>query len=279
MKLRQDGSRTPWSHLLRDIIVVVRKASYSIAFIEEYRLWKGLNSYKWLSKALLMIGVLLGLYLVTTLIGSFDIFGNQPKQQGIAQAVTGAFSGVFGDVKDLFMNGAMKYVILVLIEVVIFHFVRMTLIVTTKTDIDTSFKTFMKAQKRMIKVVIVAWVMEVMWSMIVRVPFWLFSNDLLEDIMLFLVQAFFTGFVIVDNYNEVYHMTIKQSSKYAWQYAGITLTVGAMVMLILYVPLVGTISGPLLGAVVAALALDAVHNVDRNMNWVFERKRILKKRR
>ena len=246
----------------------IQKAVKSSEFISDHKLWQGLNSYKWLSKLSFIAAVLFGLYFVGT---AFDWISKFNEDQvGVLQAASGAFSEVFVTLKDFFLAGSFKYVILVLIEVVIFHFVRRTLMVVTGENIDTSFATFMTAQKRMIGVAIYALIMESVFSFLVKIPFWFTSFDFFEPVIVFLVQAFFTGFVIIDNYNEVYHMTIRQSARYAWLYAAVTTIVGGIVFLIMHIPLIGPVLGPVLGAVIAALSLHTLYLKDRNMDWVYE---------
>lgn len=266
MSIKRSDSRTPWPHLIRDLGVSIRGANNAVQFVVDYALWRGMNNYRWLSKLLLFMSIVVGLYCVTTLLDVFS--SSQSEQLGVLQAV----SGVALELKDFFMTSSFKYVVLVLIEVVIFHFVRRTLMIITGEFIDTSFKTFMAAQRRMLGVVFYAFAMELVWSIIVKVPFWFFDSELLKACALFIVQAFFTGFAIVDNYNEVYHLTIRQSAKYAYQYAGITTIVGAIVFLIIHIPLIGPIAGPLIGAVIATMSLHAVHSVDDNMEWVLHLK-------
>ncbi|MEL6124707.1 MAG: hypothetical protein AAFR14_13410, partial [Bacteroidota bacterium] len=254
MRIEPDHSRSPWPHLFRDGRVTVDSSSKCVQFIRAHQLWQGMGAYRWLTKVGLFLAVLIGLRYLSVIFDSFG--GSDPTSQlGFIGHASSALSETRSMIVGAMEGEAMKYLILVLIEVVIFHFVRRTLMIVTGDEIDTSFKTFWKAQRRMIGVVIFSYVMELVWKVIIGVVFWPFGLDTSKQVMLFLVSSFYLGFAIVDNYNEIYHMTIKQSAKYAWQYAGVTLIVGLIMYLLMYIPVVGPIIGPCFAAVIAALSL------------------------
>jgi len=98
-------------------------------FIKDNNLWQVVLKYTWLSKFLLMVG----------LVGSFSFIhfvydywsDNQTALQINTAGFTSALDGFFSEGYDLFVLGGLKYVILILMEVIIFHFARRTLEVKT----------------------------------------------------------------------------------------------------------------------------------------------------
>ena len=88
-------------------------------------------------------------------------------------------------------------------------------------------------------------------------------------VALLIVQCFFLGFAIIDNYNEIYKMTIKQSFKFTQQYIGVALAVGVVVYMLMLLPLVGTVLAPLLGAVVSTMTMYQLEKKDQTMKEVF----------
>jgi len=261
--------RSPWRHLIRDVVTSIQNVVSSVDFIKEHRLWQGLNHYRWLSKALVIIAILVGLSFFRFVSKWYEI--SDISQQGIFGAETGIFASMIAAGKDIFIAGSYKYVMLLLIEVLVFHFVRRTLIIVTGEFISTDFKTFLSTQYRMIGVVFVCAILENVFRVILNIPFNWLGLDFFSPLLFFGVQAYFTGVIILDNYNEVYHMSLKQSLSYCWQYAGVTIVVGTIVSILFLFPLVGVIMGPIIGAVIAARTMHSLYLEDLDREWVFKR--------
>lgn len=223
--------------------------------------------YTWLSKFLLYTGIIGGIGFITFV---FNYWSGALQQQELSLATLGsAFGGFFSEGYDLFIIGGLKYVILILMEVIIFHFVRRTLEIKTGQKLDTSIKTFISAQIRMIRVVIYSYFMETVMTIIAGIILKMFGFGGLKPMLTLIIQAYFLGFAVVDNYNEIYHMTIKQSARYTLQYATVALITGVVVYVIMMVPVAGSVIGPMLGAVVATLTMHELYMKDRNMAWIF----------
>lgn len=262
-------SRKPWRHLIRDAKTGIYYATTGFRFIKEHRLWTGMAQYRWLSIVLVVMALLIGLRFAHFL----SSWWTQPElaEQGVMESTMGLFSTSWLAVKDFFFDGSYPYLVLVLIEVLIFHFVRRTLMIVTGQTIDTRFKTFLSSQMRMISLGVVSFVLDAVFTFLLNLPLGILGLSVLKPIATQGVQAFFMGVIIVDNYNEVYHMTIRQSLAYCWQYGGLTIIVGALVSILILAPLVGVIIGPILGAVVAARTLHSLYLKDYDREWVFLR--------
>lgn len=225
-----------------------------------YKLWRGLRNYGWVAKALMIVGILLGLYFVTEAMDWFDRTASGTQQMNLLWGENSLVGRLGTDTMNLLTDGSLKWVILVLMEVVIYHFMRGTIKVVLGRDMPdaNTFKPFFDAQMRMIGVAITSWIIELLITNVAFsvafsiVPFMSF----LRSPLTLLVQAYLLGFAIVDNYNEQFDISINQSLGYIRRsYMGVCLGLGFPLFLILYVPLIGALLGPLLISVTAAIVM------------------------
>lgn len=225
-----------------------------------YKLWRGLRDYGWVAKALMIIGVLVGLYFVTEILAWFGSAGSETQQMNLLWGENSLAGRLGSDTIDLLTDGSLKWVILVLMEVVIYHFMRGSVKVVLGRDMPNAntFKPFFDAQVRMIGVAVVSWVLELLITNVgfsiafSLLPFFSF----LESPLTLAVQAYLLGFAIVDNYNEQFEISINQSLSYVRRsYMGVCLGLGLPLFIILYVPLIGALLGPLLVSVTAAIVM------------------------
>ena len=237
------------------------------AFVRKHRLWEGFNQYGWVIKLLVGVAILLG---ITFLSIVFDWFRSlQPAQESYAliSSVGGLFTRIFGEGYELFSAGFMKYVLLILLEVIVYHFMRRTLTVLVDKSCGVSFNDFLEAQKRMIKVVIRSFVYESIASVIITVVFAIFGFvSFLEPVLIFGVQCYFLGFAIIDNYMEQFGLTIRESIDYSYQYTGVSLALGLVLYILLAIPLLGAVAGPILvsvGAGIIMTQLSDLHLIGR----------------
>ncbi len=259
--------RRPWNHLVRDIRISLVYAKSSISFIKEYRLWQGINQYRWLSKLLVLLAVLVGISFIKQLLNWYH--SSDTDELGILGSASGVLSSIWENGQQLFVLGSYRYVMLFLIEVLVFHFVRRALMITTGEDIDTRFRTFLSCQYRMLGVTLFCIIMEYVTSTLLNIPLRILSLGVLSPLLFAIVQAYYTGIIIIDNYNEVYHMNIKQSYYYCWQYGGVTLIVGGIVAVLMLIPVIGVLVGPIFGSVVAARTMHDLYLKDQDRAWVY----------
>lgn len=250
----------------RDFIVTIKNYREVLPFIKKNQLWKGFFGYSWVTKFLLIVGALMSLKFA----GVFNNFFNQTAQQGISFNTLGNLVGnTIDEGYDLFMNSGFKYAILILLEVVIFHFSRKTLEVLTGEKAEASLNSFIRAQVRMIKVVLFAYVMETVSTVLVGVGISILGIQVIKPAVNFVIHCFFLGFVIIDNYNEIYHMTIKRSFKYTRQYTGVSIGIGIVVYVLMLLPVLGAFLAPLLAAVTATITMHELDKKDDSLEEVF----------
>ncbi|MEM6964358.1 MAG: hypothetical protein AAF573_06305 [Bacteroidota bacterium] len=247
---------------VRDFIQTVKTYREVFQFIIKNKLWKGFAEYSWVSNFMLLIGAIISLRFG----GIIGNWVDQTAVQGMSMAsVSNLFVETFHEGQELFMMSGFKYVILILLEVVIFHFARKTLEVLSREVAQATLKDFMAAQVRMFKVVIFSYAMETMFSIIAKMLLSTVGLDVLEVVAVFLIQSFFLGFAVVDNYNEIFEMSIKNSFKFTRQYAGVAIGVGVVIYVLMLVPVIGAVLAPLLGAVTATMVMYELNKEDDSM--------------
>lgn len=261
---------------VRDTSTVIKYTIGASDFIEKHKLWRGLAHYSWVLKGIVIIAALVGLKTISFVTDLFS--GEASVGQSLLAASFDNFSldGITG-----FFEGGMKYIILIAVEVIIFHFTRRTMIIITEQPIDTSWKTFIKMEKRMIVVSFVAFGLESAFGLGWSIFSGIFGFEFFQPVFKALIQSFYLGFVIIDNYNEIYEMNIRQSHRFTWHYAPVSLFVGGMLNLMLHVPIIGVILGPIICAVVATLTMHYLTKEDKGVAWVFvkkKKKKITKKK-
>ncbi len=224
-------------------------------FILKNRLWECFWRYGWFSRIFMFIAILIGISLISDIFSQlrhlrFESFSQSVSSMGMA------VQGIAHSGYELITNSGSKFFMLVLLEVIVFHASRLTLQIISGKDSKASFDHFLKAQFRMIIVGGYAWVLTLVFSIPVKIAFGIFEFlDFLKPTALFLVQAFFMGFSINDNYTEQFKLEIGQSLNFSYRYPAITLAIGIVVSLLLWVPVAGPIIAPLLAAVTATLVL------------------------
>ncbi|NND32168.1 MAG: hypothetical protein HKN76_06210 [Saprospiraceae bacterium] len=230
------------------------------AFIRDHQLWKGFAKHKLVVFAMMLIGVLLSLRLMSIVMdwwSQLDV--SDPLQAGkettalIAELATGGY--------ELMFAGAYKYMVLIIMEMLIFH---MTLRTHEILDGRTESLTpgiFLKAQIRMIKVSVFIFAMELLVSIGAKAVLAIFGLSFFKGVVLLLIQSFFLGFALIDNYNEIHHLSIRDSYRNTLRFTGVAAGIGMILYLLILIPLIGPVVGPMIGAIAATLIM---HKLDDN---------------
>lgn len=233
-------------------------------FIRKHRLWIGaLKNYGWVFRLLILASIIVSLKLMSIVIdwsGKADVSG----PSAALSSVGNLFHEIAQEGSEFLFFGGMKYVMLIILEVVVFHFCRRTLEVLSGQSTEVSLKAFIKAQIRMIKVSIRSYIMESIASILIGFALGMVGFlAFLKTPLIFAVQCYYLGFIMVDNYNEQFHMSIKESAKYSRQFIGVALATGLILYLIMIVPVVGPIVGPIIGSVAVTLLMFKISDLDR----------------
>ncbi len=224
-------------------------------FVREQKLWQGLGNYSWLTRVLIFMAVILALKF-------FGIFlswvqGFHPGSAGEALSSMGVLAGrFFKEGFGFIINGGTKYGVIVLAEILVFHFSRRALDVLNGDAATANLSDFFKAQIRSVKVGVYAWAVELVISIMLGIAFGIFGSlSALKPALLFIAQCYLLGFAIIDNYNEQYGLSIQESMQYTLRYLGIATAIGLAAYLLLLIPLAGPIAGTVLTSVAATLAM------------------------
>ncbi|NND78998.1 MAG: hypothetical protein HKN53_03810 [Maribacter sp.] len=228
---------------------VVKAASYlslAPAFIMENKLWRGYLSIGWISKLAVFVAIVFSYTFITGIIG---LFFPSTTTDVVHQESLSFFSRLenFGD--RLLFSGVMKYLILILLETVIFHFSVKTEELLSGVKMELTVEDFIAAQIRMIKVAFRSWIYELIISAILMAVLSMFGLDLISKVVFFLIQSYFLGLAFIDNYNEQNKISIKESFKIAYSHIGAAIFVGMVAYTLFMVPLIGIIITPFICAV------------------------------
>lgn len=227
----------------------------AIKFLVKHKLWSGFWKYSWVSKLLLLAAILLGLKFIDSVTNLFRNVDTSDPLAAMSTAGTMMFN-IIGDEIQYLSTGSMRYLMLILLEVVIFHVCRRTIAILTNQDSQASMKAFIDAQVRMIKIVIYCYVMEMIFGMGIKFFFNIFDAlDFLQPAILFIISLFFIGYTVMDNYFEQFGMSIKNSLHFSKQYIGLALGIGLVIQVLFMVPVAGTLLAPMIAAVTVSIAL------------------------
>ena len=240
----------------------------SISFIREHKVWKGLLQYGWVMRGLLIVGGILGLKFFSVLMGWMGKAKVDDPMEAISSMGVLAMD-VMHEGYDLLFSSSSKYIVLILLEIVIFHFARRTVEILSGQPSQSSFNDFMAAQIRMIKIAFISWILENIATNMIAFAFGLFDPiGVLEPTLIFAVQCFFLGFAILDNYHEQFEMSIKESLQYSKGYIGVALAAGIFLYLAMLIPGIGSVAGTLIAAVgvsIVMFKLSDLHLLNKDL--------------
>ncbi|WP_235298118.1 EI24 domain-containing protein [Portibacter marinus] len=237
------------NHFLNAVRVVVETPK----FIQTHKLWKGFFDYRWLTLMSILISLLFTYIVYENLTENyFPLFPEEPMVD--PESVK---SEKLSDLKDEGRKGVVtsgtKYLLVILLEMVVYYFSFKTLFTLGAKSDSPSFKDFINAEKRMIRIMISNFVKGVIVNIVVSIVTGLLNIDFLNPFLMFFVYAYFMGYAFLDNYNEQYRMEIKESQVIIRKNVGAALAIGLIVSMLIYVPLIGPLLGPIFGAVAAAI--------------------------
>lgn len=232
-------------------IVTHRKATQ---FIHRHKVWKGLNKYGWFVKIITVVGLIVGLSAFLKVFNIIDAARVGTISETV-QSMSMVAKDLWHESYEFFFMGSFKYIVMVVMEILLFHVTRRTIEIKTGRKLDTSFKSFIRAEKRMIKAVIAAFIMETIFSFIAKLFLGIFGLDMLGTIVAMLIQCYFLGFVMLDNYNELFDVSIRESEKICRAFAGVTVGIGLVTYILLLIPVIGAVVAPFVGAVTATLVM------------------------
>ncbi|MFT6707866.1 MAG: hypothetical protein ACJATF_002722 [Flavobacteriales bacterium] len=223
-------------------------------FIKENKLWNGFFEYKWIGMMMIMISVLFSWYLLGDLWGHLSWDNIEQLAPANTSTDMSAMPNVIDEgSKHTMFSGGTKYLLLILLEVIIFYFCIKTLSILTKEKSNPTFKEFYKAEIRMIKLMGWTFVKGIAVQVMISLALSLLGFKELTATAMFFVYAYFIGYAFLDNYNEQFSFKLKQSQTIIRQHLGAAFILGLVVTLLLYIPLVGPLLAPVFGGIAASI--------------------------
>lgn len=260
-------SRSSVSQFIKDFKFGFEKNLEAIEFIKEHRLWEGFWKFNWVFRLLIFIGIVAGLKLMSIYNGWYsNLHASNPIE--LTMSIGSFFGDFFSESYNFFFLSGFKYIILILVEIIVFHFVRRTQEIKTGISQDFTPKTFIRAEIRMIKIVFRNFIIENILMFLMGGVLSMFALAWIKAPIFILIQAFFLGFAVLDNYNEIFGMSIKQSAKLTTYYPGLSVAVGLTTYFLLLIPLLGAFLAPFLVGVVATLAFHELREAEGG--WRFD---------
>lgn len=240
----------------RDFQLGLKKLKQTPEFIQKHKLWHGFWNYGWAIAFMIVGGFVVISRFMTYINHIIDSFQRQDISH-LGTSIGTFFSDVSAETYNLAVDSSFKWIILILMEVVIFHAVRKTLAVLSGEELKAvGFDVFLKAQIRMFQLGIFSWVMEMVMTILLKTATGLFGITFLIPTGVFLIQSFLLGFTMIDNYIEQRHdMTMMESYKQSQYVLGLALSIGIILSIVLWLPLLGAFIAPMVGAVAASLAM------------------------
>lgn len=252
------------------------------AFIKKHQLWKGFLDHKWIMVVTILI---MGTLSVTLYNDVHDYFlPNNQIEIPIDIPTDGFDDGIkaldeaalivpenaresmeagkksLSDAKDKLednhkplFSGSYKFLILIFLEILIFHFSVGTNNILKNENRILVVREFARAQIRMMKVMARKWIFGLLIYILISVVFGIFGLSTLTDFIMFFVYAFFMGFAFLDNYLEQFHFSIKRSSKHIQKHLGAATILGVIASAGMSIPVIGPILMPFIFAVAATI--------------------------
>ena len=251
-----------------------RQAYY---FIRKYRPWDGLPQYGWVLKTMIVIGVIVGWQIFSGFYKTLSQVVTDPLSFGAS--VSAAFANFSFEKFNWMLDGGQKYLVLIVLEIITFHFIQRTLEIRMGRKPDHSFHAFVRAEKRMIAVSIVSWVMESILRLLVKIPIGILGFSWLGKPAELVIQFFFLGFAFIDNYHECFHLTVEESRKRTWRVAGVAVAAGLVAHVLMFVPIAGVVAATMLGAVTAGMAMERFAPLSEAEILAYEELRAVKKQK
>lgn len=227
----------------------------AVIFTRRKRLWEGFWRYGWVSRLLIILAIIAGIKFFDLLFDWFDRVDTSDPLSAASSLGT-FFTDVAAEELKFLFSGGLKYAMLALMEILIFHISRRTFQLLSGKDSDATFRAFIRAQVRMLKVTLRSYVLEMVIVTLINVATGIMGFlEPLGWIAILGVQAYYMGFTIIDNHFEQFGLTIKESIRESRNFLGIVLALGLILNLFFIIPVVGTIVGPILATVAATMIM------------------------
>ena len=229
---------------------------YAPSFLKEHQLWKGFGKHKLVTLILLILGALLSWQMISAAL--FVINPSDPvvSSMSIGSRLSEVATGILGDFGEQMFSGSYKYLFLICMELFIFHLViRANEIINNESEKLTS-KLFIRAQIRMFKVMLLVFVLKTIFEFIASLGLGIVNLDILENPVSIIIESFFLGFAIIDNYYELVKLGIRESLHRTQQFFGIAVGIGLVLFIFMHIPVIGPFAGTIIASIAVAKSMN-----------------------
>ncbi len=220
-------------------------------FIKEHRLWEGFFKNRWITVLTIFVSILFSIIICSRLLDTSYISDLLGEEGATVQRSGLGLLLMEGD--KIFFSGGIKYLLLIVLEVLMFHVAVRTLSILRNQEITLDAKDFLRAEIRMVKVMIRSFILGLIPLIIFKIIFSILGISNLTNIPMFFVYSYYLGFAFFDNYNEQFGLTIKESAELTKENMGAAIMLGIAAHVILILPIIGAIIMPIFCAVAATL--------------------------
>jgi len=152
--------------------------------------------------------------------------------------------------KPLF-SGSLKFLLLIFLEVIIFHFAVKTNNILKNDNKIPAVKDFTKAQVRIFKVMGRKWIYGLIMYGLVSVICTLTNTQALKDSIMFMIYGYYMGFAFLDNYLEQFKFSINESAQVIQGHFGASLIFGLFTSIVINIPIIGPLVVPFICGIAA----------------------------
>lgn len=267
---------------LAQVPVALRVLASTPNFIKKHQLWKGFLDHKWIMVVTILIMGTLSMTLYNDLQGYFSpseginididisnegfdagfqaideaaLISTEKAKESLKagkKSLSAAKDKLEDNHKPIF-SGSYKFLILIFLEILIFHFAVGSNNILKNENRVLVFREFSRAQIRMIKVMARKWIFSLIIYIFLSIVSGILGLPMAVDFMMFFVYSFFLGFAFLDNYLEQFHFSIVRSSKHIQQHLGAATTFGIIASAGMSIPVIGPVLMPFIFAVAATI--------------------------
>ena len=226
----------------------------TLPFVRENLLWNGLFENKWVTAFVFIVSILFTYHIFKDINQLMALVNDtEIMQAGLIAGMDNISHTISEQSKTALSTGGSKYLFIILLEVIIFSFTVKTFSILTHQKIELGFKEFVEAEKRMIIVMVRNFVKAILAQVVIYILLSILSWTHMTSFFMFFVYSYFMGYAFLDNYNEQFKKSIKSSENIIQQHVGASTAFGLAASILLYVPVIGPVLTPILGAVAATL--------------------------
>lgn len=231
-------------------IILHKKA---LEFLQEQKPWKGIGKLGWALWVMLGAAALLSFQFFREIVHTFKTVQESHLSMSASLASFISFEKI-----AWISQGSRKYLVMIVLELVVFYTIQKTLQIRTGRTPKLTTNDFIGAEVRIVKSTVLAWVLETISRfLVVNLALGILGVDWLKQPVGFLIQCYFLGFAMVDNYHECFDLKVSQSEKRTRRMvSGVAIATGMVTFLLMHVPLVGAFAATLVSGVAATLAME-----------------------